>query len=307
VGRQLKKVYFGAVLVILSALGFSILPLMALYAYNYKISVSTLLLIRFSTASVIFFVYIALFIKKTGITGKSIVHFILLGGVCYTLQSTFYFNSVKFISPSLAVLMLYTFPIFVSVLSYLFFGERLGKRTILAMVLSFSGLLVITATSMGKINFTGIILGVLAAITYSVYIVLGNHVIKQIAPVVTSAFVTLFAALGIFLVGFPSGNINFNFDVRALLPVAAIALFSTVLAIFTFFKGLEYLGPTKASILSMLEPIFTIALTAVFLKSNLNILQSAGGMIVLAGALFAALSQKNDRINLKKETSDNIE
>ena len=118
----------GVALVILSALGFSIMPLMALYAYDYKITVSTLLLIRFTTASVIFFIYIALFIKKTGITGKSILHFIFLGGVCYTLQSTFYFNSVKFISPSLAVLMLYTFPVFVSVLSYLFFGERLRKK-----------------------------------------------------------------------------------------------------------------------------------------------------------------------------------
>ena len=291
-GVHLKKTYIGILLIILSALGFSFLPLFALYAYKSGITVPTLLLIRFFTAAVLFFIYIFFFVKHPVLTFKNILHFILLGGVCYTLQSTFYFNSVKYISPSLAVLILYTFPVFVAVLSFIFFKESLNKKTILSIVLSFSGLVVITAAGTGNINITGVISGLLAAVTYSAYIVLGSHVIKHMPSIVTSAWVTLFATLGILVTGLPNGEINFAFNPAALLPAAGIALFSTVLAIFTFFKGLEYLSPTKASILSMLEPVFTIILTALLLNGFMNLFQLAGGVIVLAGAALTILMQK---------------
>lgn len=288
----------------LSALGFSFLPIFALSAYKSGITVSTLLLIRFFTATVLFFAYILLFMKHPAITWKNIFHFILLGGIGYTLQAIFYFNSVKYISPSLAVLMLYTFPVFVAILSFIFFKESLNRKTILSMVLSFAGLVVITAAGTGNINITGIIFGLLAAVTYSFYIVLGSHVIKNMPSIVTSAWVTLFATLGILVSGLPAGEIKFTFDPAALLPTAGIAIFSTVLAIFTFFKGLEYLTPTKASILSMLEPVFTIILTALLLRGFMNAYQMAGGVIVLVGAAMTVLTQKrNQRGDMEKITA----
>lgn len=276
----------------LGALGFSMMPLFALYAYEGGMTVATLLFIRFLTAAVVFFAYIIFFKKHVPLDIKDILRFILLGGVCYTLQSTFYFSSVKFVSPALAVLILYTFPIFVSVLSYIFFKETLGGKTILAMLFSFAGLALVTAAGAGSINATGVILALLAAVIYSVYVVLGSHVVKNVPSVVTSAYVTLFAALGVLTSGLPAGNIRFDFKTVALLPLAGITLFSTVFAIFAFFKGLEYLSPTRASILSMLEPVFTVALTALLLKNSINALQLAGGVIVLAGAAFTVLLQK---------------
>ena len=288
----MKKTYVGIVLVMLSALGFSLMPIFAVFAYESGITVPTLLFLRFLTAAVIFFVYMVLFKKHPVLSLKNILHFIILGGVCYTLQSTLYFNSVKFISPSLAVLMLYTFPIFVSILSHVFFHESLNKKTILSIVISFAGLLVITAAGAGNINATGVISGLLAAVTYSAYITLGSHVIKHIPSVVTSAYVTLFATVGILVMGLPTGEINFSFDSAALLPIAGTTLFSTVFAIFAFFKGLEYLSPIKASVLSMLEPVFTILLTALLLNGFMNALQLAGGVVVLAGAVMTVLTQK---------------
>lgn len=298
----MKKTYVGILLVMLSALGFSFLPIFALYAYKGGITVSTLLLIRFVTAAALFFGYIFIFLKHPALSFKNILHFILLGGICYTLQSTFYFNAVKYISPSLAVLMLYTFPVFVAVLSSIFFKERLNKKTILSMALSFSGLVVITAAGAGNINITGVILGLLAALTYSAYIVLGSHVIKNMPSIVTSAWVTLFAAVGILASGLPSGQIRFDFEPAALLPTVGIALLSTVLAIFTFFKGLEYLSPTKASILSMLEPVFTILLTALLLGGFMGGFQLAGGIIVLTGAAMTVLAQKQKSKTEAQET-----
>lgn len=290
----------GVLLVLLSALGYGFMSIFAKFAYRYGISVSTLLIIRFGAAAACFFIYMAWKRVRISLDGKSVLCLFVLGGICYTAQANLFFNSVRFISPSLAGLLLYTYPFFVSILSFLVLKEKLGIKGGVAMLLSFAGLVAITGVSVGSIRPVGMLLAGLAAIVYSLYIVLGNHVVKQIPSLVASGFVTLFAAVGVFAVGLFSNAIDFTFNPTALLPVAGIVFFSTILAIFTFFKGLDYLGPTKASIISMMEPIFTILFSAILLGDLLTLPQMAGGAVVMAGAVLVAVSQK-------KETSPGME
>ena len=67
-----------------------------------------------------------------------------------------------------------------------------------------------------------------------------------------------------------------------------MALVSTVLAIFTFFAGLERVGPSAASILSTFEPVVTIVLAYLVLSERLSALQLAGAALVLAAAILLA-------------------
>ncbi|MDO8685844.1 MAG: DMT family transporter [Clostridiales bacterium] len=300
----MKKTYLGAALIVLSAFGYGLMPIFAVYAYNYNINVSTLLLFRFSTASVAFFVYIALKVKKISIGLKDVISFFILGGICFTAQASLFLNAVRFISPSLAELLLYTSPMFVSILSFAVFRERLRLKSILGMIVSFSGLVVITSASAGSINLSGMMLASIAAVVYSVYIVFGNYVVKQQMPIITSAFITLFAAFGILVTGLLSNDINFDFNPMALFPVAGIALFSTIIAIYAFFKGLEYLGATRSSILGMLEPIFTILFAYIMLHDVLTLYQFIGGGIVLGGAALVVLFQRTNNIKSNQAIED---
>lgn len=288
----MKNFYKGVLLVLLASFGYGLMPNLTKIAYMYGISVSTLLFIRFLTAASIFFVYIWIKFKKISITRIDFLSLLLLGGVCYTLQSTFYFTAVRHISVSLAVLILYTYPMFVSAISFFLRSEKPTVWVISAMLLSFAGLMLIVGNIKGNISFFGSAMAVLAAFIYSIYVVYGNHVIKQLPSIMISAFVTLFAACGVLLTGVITRDINFHFDARTLLPVAGIILFSTVLTIFTFFKGLELLGPTKASVLSMTEPVFTILLSMLLFKESMGLLQILGGIVVLAGALMVILNPR---------------
>lgn len=60
---------------------------------------------------------------------------------------------------------------------------------------------------------------------------------------------------------------------------------ATILA---FFRGLEVLGSTKSSVLSILEPVFIIIFSTIILNDRLSILQIAGGIAVLGGAALVA-------------------
>jgi drug/metabolite transporter (DMT)-like permease len=70
--------------------------------------------------------------------------------------------------------------------------------------------------------------------------------------------------------------------------VFAIALVGTVVAIITFFAGLERVGPTNASVLSTFEPVTTVVLAAVFMGEAVSPLRIAGGALILMAVILLA-------------------
>lgn len=267
------------------------MSIFALYAYQAGATVPTLLFLRFLFAAALFF--LLLFVKKEMIrpTKLQLLALFGLGGVLYTLQSFSFFSAVSYIPASLAALLLYTFPIFVAILAYVIDKERLTKQTVISILLSIAGLTLVLGTSFGKVNMWGIILALGAAVFYSFYIILGNRVVKGLPAQTTSAFVSMFAALSVFAVVSTNGGLQLTFGLQGWLAVIGIVLFSTVLAIGCFFRGLQLIGSTKASILSMVEPVVTISCSAILLHERLTWLQAFGGMIVLLGAVLIVASR----------------
>lgn len=261
------------------------MPIFALYAYQGEVNVSTLLLLRFSLAAIIFFTYLKISRVKARITKSQLLSLFLLGGVLYTLQSSFYFSSLQYIPASLTALLLYTYPAFVALLSFIFDKEKLGTRMIGSIAISLAGLTMVLGTSFGEINLFGMLLALAAAITYSFYILLGNRVVRELPPPVTSAYVALFAALSFATIGTVTDGISFDFKPVAWAAILGVVLFSTLLAMFFFFRGLELIGSTKASILSTIEPLVTIGFSALLFHEWLTPLQAIGGIAVLIGAM----------------------
>lgn len=288
----MNKFYLGSGLVILSAACFGIMPLLALSAYAGGVSVSTLLFWRFVLATLVFFGYLLIIRKQISLTRGNVFSLFLLGGVLYTLQSSTYFTSVKFIQPSLAVLIFYTYPIMVMVLSVFIEKEKLTKQILAAIGLCILGLILVLGNSLGEVRWPGVLLSFAAALVYSLYNVLGNRVVKQLSPVVTTAFVCLFASFSFLVIGLSQGGIAFHFSLPVWGAVLGIAFFSTVVALLTYFCGMELIGASKASILSTMEPVVTILCSLILLHERLNLIQGIGGLAVLAGAVLVVSAKK---------------
>jgi drug/metabolite transporter (DMT)-like permease len=286
--------FWGYVYIILSATSFALIPVFAIYAYDGGVSTTTLLFLRFAIASIIFFGYIFLKMKNWQITKKQIVYLILLGGILYTAQSTFYFTSVKYIPASLAALLLYLHPIFVAILSFIFNKEKLSKKIIIAVTLSLTGIVLVLGSPKGNINLVGILFAIGAAVVYSIYIIIGDRVTKKVSPMITCAFITLFSACSLFIGGTFTHTISFQFGKIGWIMAVGVALFCSVIAMFTFFAGMNIIGPTKASILSMIEPVVTFILSTILFHERMSALQLMGGVIVLFGAILVVLASKKN-------------
>lgn len=283
---SVNRFYTGVFFVLLSATGFAVMPILAKYAYEGGANVGTLLFLRFGIASLLFFLY--LWIKKGAkivITRKQWFALIVYGGVMYALISTMYFQSLHYISGPLATLLLYTSPIFVVILSMLLEKEKFSKQVILAILLSIAGLSLVLGASFQEIRFYGVLLAVGSGLGYAIHIVLMNRMVKAIPPFLTTAYTILFTAVTQLVLGVTTNSFDFHFSGVAWASIIGLCFCSTILALLTFFLGLQLIGSTNASILSMFEPVITIILCAVILGESFTIWQMMGTAGVLIGAV----------------------
>lgn len=304
--KNLSSFYQGVALILLSATGFAFIPIFAIYAYEGGANVTSLLFFRFLIAALCFFTYLIMKEKKISVRKENIKYLVLLGGVFYTLQSSLYFSAVKYIPISLAVLIFYAYPVFVAIISSLVDKEKLSKQIVYSIGLSFLGLAMVLGTSFGSVNLYGILLALGAGVSYTGYLILGNRVMKDSPALETSAFICLFAAISLAVMGFSSGNLTLQLTTQAWLATVGVSLCCTVLAIFTLFRGMELIGSTRTAILSMVEPLITILLSAILFGERMTWLQVLGGLTVLGGALLVVLSKekKNEKTSIEKRAKE---
>lgn len=282
---------YGLLLVLYSALGFGLIPIFALLAYRGGINVVTLLAIRFALSGLVLFAF--LLARGRGVLCQALSALpSLLGlGLCYTLQSGFYFSAVRHISASLASILLYSYPAFVCLLAFLVEREKLTARILLALAISLSGVILVLGSSLGAASPAGVLLALGAALVYSLYITLANRVLRSVEPVVAMAVVTLVTSVIYLGLGLAAGSLSFAFAPTAWLPIALLIGVSTLLAIFAFFRGLAILGSNRASIVSMTEPLFTIGFSILLFGDRLGWQQIVGGVLVLGGTVLVTTAR----------------
>ncbi len=283
IAKEQKK---GILFVFISALGFGLMPTLGNFAYSGGITTQTLLFIRFTAASVILLVYSLVKKRDFRISRKSLP-FVILLGIFYTGQSTFYFSAIKYLSPSLAALILYIYPAIICVISFFFFHVKITKRIIIALVLSFSGVVLITGKNFADINIVGVFYALGAAFVYAFYIITGNHTARKNDGIVITLYVTAITAVLQFVIGLTAGTLSFDFSPATWYPIGGITIFSTVIAIAALFAGVKRIGSIKTSIIGITEPLFAVIFVSVFFQQIPAPIQLAGGVLIIAGALFS--------------------
>lgn len=191
------KYYYGVVMVLVSAFGFALMPTFAKLAYKNGVTVTTLLFFRFILAATVFFCCLLIKKKPIRLNKRNLLNLFLLGAVCYTLQSAFYFSSVKYIPASLAVLITYTHPTIIAIISSFWDHEPITRNIALALISSFIGLTLMLGTTLGELSGLGVILATGSSLVYAIYVVFSNKVLKEVPSLTATAFIALFFRTGI--------------------------------------------------------------------------------------------------------------
>lgn len=275
---------YAVFLVLLSALGFGSIGMFAKIAYASGASPSALLALRFLLA-VAMLAPLVWAKRLTLPRGRTLAGYMLMG-VLYTAQAQSYFNALMYASSGLVGLLLYIYPVLVTILAVLLGWEKLDRRMLILMTLASLGLAI---TLGGKLQGQplGILLGIGAASIYAVYILLGNRLSQGTHPLAATLVIMTTAACANGALAIVGGA-TLPASVGGWLAIGAIALFSTAIAIAAFLAGVKRIGASQASIISTLEPVITLTIGVSVLGETASGSQLLGGAMVLIAVILLA-------------------
>jgi drug/metabolite transporter (DMT)-like permease len=275
----------GLLLIVISAVSFGVMPILARVTYAAGADPITVLLLRFGLAAAVMLAIMRAR-KPPFPRGRTLLSLFLMGAVGYAGVSLAYFTALTLASASLVALLLYLYPALVTLLSVIFLKERLGFLKQGALMLALAGT-ALTLGLTGSGSAASILLGMAAALLYAIYILVGSRVVHQAGSLASSTIVmvgasTAYVGLAAFHGwAFPQTVVGWG-------AIVAIALISTVLAFVTFFAGLKQVGPVTASTLSTWEPVVTVGLATLVLGEKIGLLQLLGGGLILLAAVALA-------------------
>lgn len=284
----------GFTFAVLAALLFSAKAIMVKLAYPYGVTPVALLALRMGIAAPVFALVAVTSARGAApITRRDWLWLIGLGVLGYYAASLFDFLGLRYISAGLERLILFTYPTITLLISVLVLGRRVQRRDVMSLALTWIG---IALAFWHDIHFAldtravwiggGFVL--LSAVCYAAYLAGCGELVQRLGSQRVSAIATCISAVAT-LVHFgitePLGDLDQPWQVMAL--AVAMALLSTVLAVFLNMAAIARLGASRTAMVGSVGPVITIGLGAVVLHESISAFQLAGTALVLSGVWLA--------------------
>lgn len=239
---------------------------------------------RCAVTFIIMFAYFMIFDRdKLKISPKDIWYFLGTGILSFSAMGYFYFTTINLTSASVAAILLYTSPIFVLLMSALFFRERITPKKIAALFLAVGGCVAVTGLDFGGgVTLKSLFFGIMAGFTYALYSIFGTIALKKYSPMTITLYTFLTASVGCFFMAEPAklaAQITFS-------QVPFIILFALCTALFPYVfytLGLKNTEAGKAAILATTEPL-TATLVGIFVFDEIPTAATVAGIVLILSA-----------------------
>lgn len=266
----------------LTAISFGFLGVFGKWAFATGFSVGELMAYRFLMAAMILWFFILLFKRNyLKLPLKQILIFAFLGVFGYGLMSITYLTAIKGLSLTTAVLILYTYPFWVMLISHFFTDNRISRKEVGCLILAASGLGLLLGGNIEVKEIGAVASGLLSAILYSIYIVLSEKNQNGTHPLVSSVYVITFGALALLIFFKPNVSSLSTFSNYQFFIILGIAFVCTVLPLTLELSALQKIKSNEFSLIMMLEPISAVIWGALIFKEVLLPVQMIGATIIL--------------------------
>ena len=291
--NNLTSRQIGFIQIILSGMCFGALGFFGKSAFQLNITPGELLALRYSLSAILMGIAILITNPKTSILTRFQLISSLLLGICgYALFSSFFFIALTGLSASLTVLLLYTYPVMVAVLSQFILKEHLGKKGVMALALASIGMMGLVWGELAISEPRFLLFGVGAAFFYSLYIMYSRKYLSDVPAMPSSFYVQLGAGGILSLINFQDFDRPVSIIYNHPTLIIGMAIICSFMAMTLFLAGLRRITSSEASILSTTEPLFGVLIAALFLKEKLSFIQISGGVLILIAMILLALSKE---------------
>lgn len=293
------KTNFGPILIIIAACFWGSMGIFVRHLEAYGFTAIQIVSIRLTLAAVLFSI-IQIFIDRSGfkITLRDIPLFLGLGLGSILFFTICYFSAITIMPLSTAAILLYTSPIWIMLMSAIFFHEKLNAKKLIALALAFAGCVLVSGISGNGITMMGLLLGLGSGLGYGLYSILGTVALRCYSPYTVTTYTFIFAACGSWFVSRPAEMIS-KFTGSENLPLligfcVLTALVTAVIPFLTYTLGLKTVEASKAGIIATLEPVVATIIGIVCFSEGLNILSAAGILLVLSAVVILNVKSKKD-------------
>ncbi len=278
--------------VVVSSACFATLAVLARLAYAEGGRPLPLLTWRFAVAAAVMATFLALRQRSALVAGvRDIPRYALLSLTGYGAASICFFFALRHLSASVGTLLLYAYPAIVAVIESVLDHQRLPASRVVAVALTFAGCALAAGLldSAVVVNVPGVLLALGAASAYALFTLLSSRLIADRSRLVLMTYTFGISAIGIGVVTLLAGEslVPTGWTPQLWLILGLMVLLPTYAAVVLFLSGIRALGPSRASLISTMEPVFTVALAGVVLGERMTATQWAGALLVIAGIALA--------------------
>lgn len=285
-----EKENFGKVLIILAGIFWGCMGIFVRKLGSFGFNPFQIVTIRLTVATAVF--SLILLIKDPNgfkIEFRDLPLFLGLGFGSVFMFTVCYFSAITMMPLSTAAILLYTSPIWIMLMSVLFFKEKLDRTKIIALALAFSGCVLVSGISGDGVTTTGLLLGLGSGIGYGLYSILGTVALRKYSPYTVTTYSFAFAAVGSVFFCNPA-DMAFHFRLAdnlagLLFLCLATGVLSAVIPFLAYTVGLKSVEASKAGILATVEPMVATLVGVIVFSEPLNLMSGTGIVLILAAVI----------------------
>lgn len=271
----MKKINKGYIYILLSALSFATGGLLIKINSWSPITING---VRCIFALMVFYP----FFKSQG--HKFIINkVVILGALANTGMCITFVTANKLTTAANTIVLQFTLPIYILILSWIFWKKKPDRVSTLTALVCFTGILCFFFESLSVGGMLGNILALISGFLYAIV-----FLIKKMKGADFESSAALSFVIN-FIIGLPFFAQETDFSATNIISIIALGAIQLGLSYVLLSKGLDTVPPIGASIISMAEPIVNPILVAVFYKEYIGPLGFVGAIIVLGAALFYSI------------------
>lgn len=221
-------------------------------------------------------------------------------GVCSQLFFNWcYFSTIASSSMSVAAVLLYTSPVFVTLMSAAFFKEKLTALKVGALVLTFGGCVLVTGLfpfGQQSLSPQALLTGLGAGFGYALYSIFGKFALAKYQPSTVTFYTFLFTAAFSLPISGIYRHPELLLDSRAVVGAFGVGLLCYILPNLLYTKGLQHAEAGKAAILATLEPFVAALLGIGFYQEEVTAYKLLGMAAIFAAILLLNRPAKKNSI-----------
>lgn len=288
-----NKKIFGTICGILAAVFYGTNPLGALKLYEQGMNTNSVLFSRFTMAWIIISIILIIRKESLKLTKREFGTLTALGLLFTASSMTLYF-SFHYIAAGVASTLLFTYPIMTAVIMGMFFKEKAGFKTIVAIILSLVGVLLLYwSDAGGALNTLGVILVLVSALTYAIYIIVVNRCPLEMSSFKINFYVVLYCAIGMAVFAWLTGQpLTLPQNTVSWFYAVWLAVVPATLSLVLMVYASKYVGATPTAILGALEPLTAVLIGIFVFDEPFGTRLAIGIVLILSAVILTAWQPK---------------